>query len=119
MNFQDTSNLVSYGKYLVICYLVGIDEALEEEEVELPVLGGALLHGLLDEGEEVLLGHVGGGAAEDVLGQAGDLAGDVLQGEVDPLLHRDVAGLGRVHLVEHLGAGGLCGIEGKNLVRAI
>ena len=28
---------------------VGLGEALQQEEVELPVLGGALVHGLLDE----------------------------------------------------------------------
>ena len=41
-------------------YVVTISslETLEEEEVELAVFGGSLLRSLLDECDEVLLGHV-------------------------------------------------------------
>jgi hypothetical protein len=50
-------------------YLVDVTflEALEEEEVELLVLGGIFLDGFLDEGDEFLLAHVVGGASQVVL----------------------------------------------------
>merc|ERR1712079_985589 len=74
-------------------------EVLKEEEVELPVLGGGLVRGPLDEVDELGLGD-GASLAEVVLGEAVDLAHDVVGRPLDPLLEGDVALLHGVDSVE-------------------
>ena len=42
-------------------------EAGQKEEVELVVFWGSLLSGLLDEGNKLVLAHIGGAATKEVL----------------------------------------------------
>jgi hypothetical protein len=70
--------------------------------VQLPVLGIALDGGLLDEFDELSLGHVVGRASQVVLGQLGHLLEDVVQRKGNPLVEADVALIDLVDLLELL-----------------
>ena len=77
----------SIFNHLVEGQCVALLETLEQEEVELLILGRVLLHGLADELDELLARDVG--PAQIVFWQTMNLGADVTEGIIDPLAKTD------------------------------